>query len=252
MGTLNTFMIRCTLLSLFFLSLPFSAQGEPEKVFFVGNSYTGGIKGMVSKFFAASPRKDVELTYLTPGGRNLEGHLAEKATLDKIRDGGWDIVVLQDQSQTPAIFPAKFLASSEKLHTIIKEGGAKTVYYETWGRRDGDKKNKHLFPTYEKMQAALSKSYATAAKRDGAILVGVGQAWFDVRAAKPKLGLQLYRGDGSHPSAKGAYLAACCFYAALTGSDPREVEFDGELPAEEAKYFRELGWKSRALAPITK
>ena len=63
-------------------------------------------------------------------------------------------------------------------------------------------------------------------------------------ATNPELGRELYKGDGSHPSAKGAYLAACCFYASLTGGDPRAVMFEGGLSAEEATRFRELGRES--------
>ena len=233
------------LLAISFLLLSHAAvQAAPERVLFVGNSYTGQIKAMVSKFFAASPHKKVRLEYISPGGRTLDQHSKNAEILAKIADGDWDIVVLQDQSQTPAVFPKKFLAASEALHNAIGKAGAKTAYYETWGRRDGDKMNKHVFPTYTKMQDALSKSYQTAAKRDGAILVGVGEAWREVRKAKPDLGRELYKGDGSHPSAKGAYLAACCVYAALTGDDPREVKFDGGLSADEAKYIREVASSS--------
>jgi hypothetical protein len=165
--------------------------------------------------------------------------------MKKIAEGGWDIVVLQDQSQTPAVLPDKFLSASKELHAIIKKAGAKTAYYQTWGRRDGDKANAHRFPTYAKMQDALSEAYQKAAKRDDAVLVPVGETWRAVREKKPELGEALYKNDGSHPSAKGAYLAACCFYVALAGSDPRAVEFDGGLDAAEAKFLRELASRGR-------
>jgi len=213
--------------------------GAPEKILFVGNSYTGQVREAVSKFFAASPHKEIELEFITPGGRTLVQHLGNESTMKRINEGGWDIIVLQDQSQTPAVLPEKFLDASRKLNAMIENAGARTAYYQTWGRRDGDKANAKRFPTYLKMQAALSKSYEKAAERDDAILVTVGEAWRVVRKEKPEMGRRLYKKDGSHPSASGAYLAACCFYAALTGGDPREVAFDGGLAADEANFLRE-------------
>ncbi|MEJ6560603.1 MAG: hypothetical protein QNK83_00745 [Akkermansiaceae bacterium] len=217
-----------------------SSLTEPQqKILFIGNSYTAQVKAAVIKLFAVSPHQDIGFTFITPGGRSLTQHLENKATLKKIAEGGWDIVVLQDQSQTPAVFPKKFLAASLTLHRAINKAGAKTTYYETWGHRDGDKRNAQRFPTYEKMQKAVSQSYQKAAKRDDAILVRVGEAWRSVRAENPALGEQLYKKDGSHPSAKGAYLAACCFYSALTDDDPRKVDFHAGLDAGTVEFLRE-------------
>jgi len=206
----------------------------------VGNSYTGQVRSAVTKFFAASAHKETRLEFITPGGRTLKQHGETAQTMKRISGGGWDIVVLQDQSQTPAVFPEKFLSASKGLNKVIGGSGARTAYYQTWGRRDGDRQNAERFGTYTKMQDALTKSYAQAAKRDKAILVSVGEVWRAVRKSDAKLGRELYKGDGSHPSAKGAYLVACCFYATLTGGDPASVKFDGGLPAAQASAIREI------------
>lgn len=230
-----------SLLILNFLSLlALSATAAPKKILFVGNSYTGQVRSAVIKFFAASAHRETRLEFITPGGRTLKQHSGTVQTVKKISEGGWDIVVLQDQSQTPAVFPEKFLSASKELNKVITECGAKTAYYQTWGRRDGDKQNTGRFGTYTKMQDALTKSYAQAAKRDKAILIPVGEVWRAFRKRDSKLGRELYKGDGSHPSAKGAYLAACCLYAVLTGGDPASVKFDGGLPAAQASAIREI------------
>ena len=217
-----------------------NAIAAPQKVLFVGNSYTGQVRSAVTKFFAASAHRGIRLEFITPGGRTLKQHGGTAQTVQKISEGGWDIVVLQDQSQTPAVFPEKFLSASKGLNKVITESGAKTAYYQTWGRRDGDKQNAERFGTYTKMQDALTKSYVQVAKRDKAILIPVGEVWRAVRKSDSRLGRELYKGDGSHPSAKGAYLAACCFYAVLTGGDPASVKFDGGLPATQAGAIREM------------
>ena len=82
---------------------------EEVRILFVGNSYTGGIRKAFSKLVAASPEGSaVKIEYISPGGRTLASHLKNPSVTQKITDGKWDFVVLQDQSQTPAVFPDKF------------------------------------------------------------------------------------------------------------------------------------------------
>ena len=141
------------------------AKSEQPRILFIGNSYTGQIKKTVIEMIAASPHSDAKLEFITPGGRTLQQHLENPETVARIREGDWDFVVLQDQSQTPAVFPDRFAAAAEALDKIINETGAQTVFYMTWGRRDGDKQNADRFPTYAKMQDALSKAYSKGAEK---------------------------------------------------------------------------------------
>ena len=226
------------LLLLLLLATSLVAAEPPQRILFIGNSYTAGIRSMLESFVEASPHQETQLEFITPGGKNLLFHADQKKTIERIRDGKWDIVVLQDQSQTPAVMPARFLEGARKLHEIIAKSGARTAYYQTWGRRDGDKRNMNLIPTYEKMQDALTASYTKAAERDKAILVPIGQAWRRVREQDPSLGKELYRDDGSHPSAKGAYLATICFYVCLFNADPEKVEYTGKLSVDVSKELR--------------
>ena len=222
---------------------PASGEDEPKKILFVGNSYTGGIRKAVIQLIKASHHPDTQLTFINPGGKTLAFHLGHKPTVEKIQSGKFDFVVLQDQSQTPAIFPEKFKKAAVELDKVIDESGAQTVFYQTWGRRDGDKQNSKMFPDYASMQKALSKSYAHAAKTCKATLAPVGDTWSAVRKKDSKLGLALYQKDGSHPSNKGAYLAACVFYATFFEEDPRKLAFIGGLSEAEAKLIRELASK---------
>ena len=69
-----------------------------------------------------------------------------------------------------------------------------------------------------------------------------------MRAADEELGKALYKGDGSHPSAKGAYLAACVFYATLFGADPADNSYIGELSEADAELIRRIASKTIAEA----
>ena len=233
-----------SLVLLLLAPLGHGAERPLNKILFVGNSYTGQVSATVSRMFSASPHRMTRLKFHAPGGKTLAFHQAAPTTLKIIKADDWDVIILQDQSQTPALFPDKFIEASAMLHTIITNSGARTAYYQTWGRRDGDPRSGGRFPTFESMQTALTASYRKAADRDRAILVPVGEAWQRVRTERPALGRELYKKDGSHPSAKGAFLAACCFYARLTGDNPDRVPFDGGLPKAEAQYLRTVAWNT--------
>lgn len=231
------------LLALLSLHLGTSSSAESaEKILFVGNSYTGGIRKMVNELVRESPHSDAQIGFINPGGKTLEFHLKDKDTITKIKNGKFDFIVLQDQSQFPAVFPDRFQKAAVALNKIIDQSGSKTIFYETWGRRDGDKINKKLFPTYEPMQKALSKNYQSTAKKCKATLAPVGTTWKIVREKDPELGKKLYARDGSHPSKKGAYLAACVFYATLFSEDPRKLKFTGGLPKDEAELIRNIAY----------
>jgi hypothetical protein len=217
-----------------------SVAKDTTRILLIGNSYTGQVRKTLTQLVKASPHgASTELAFITPGGRTLAAHLGDAATVRKITEGNWDVVVLQDQSQTPALSPDGFAAAAVGLDKHIDAAGAKTVFYQTWGRRDGDKRNAKRFPDYASMQKALSTSYRSTAKQCDAILAPVGDTWARVRAADANLGKALYKGDGSHPSGKGAYLAACVLYAAIFEESPKTIPFKDGVSEQEAKVILE-------------
>ena len=58
-----------------------------------------------------------------------------------------------------------------------------------------------------------------------------------------KFGKDLYKMDGSHPSAKGAYLVALSIFCTLESKSPRKVKFQGQLTEAEFKLLRDLASK---------
>ncbi|MFT5240357.1 MAG: hypothetical protein ACI9OU_001713 [Candidatus Promineifilaceae bacterium] len=213
---------------------------DTTRILLIGNSYTGQIRKTFTQLVKASPHgASTELAFIAPGGKTLAYHLGDAATVRKITEGNWDLVVLQDQSQTPALSPDVFAAAAVGLDKYIDAAGAKTVLYQTWGRRDGDKRNAERFPDYASMQKALSTSYRSAAKRCDAILAPVGDTWSRVRAADTRLGNALYKTDGSHPSDKGAYLAACVLYAAIFEESPKTIPFKDGVSGADATMILE-------------
>lgn len=191
-------------------------RAKPElAVLFVGNSYSFDVPKAFSKLAAAQGKK-VRVGHATYGGWTLQKHAGNEATLRKIRDGRWDIVVIQEQSEIPAMSAGKRAAAMfPPLRQLVKEArqqDAVPVLYQTWGRRDGDPKRPN--DDFHAMNARLRDGYQAAAKNAGnLVVVPVGDAWeHEISAGR---GSGLFRDDGSHPAVRGNELIAETFFAAF-------------------------------------
>src|SRR5207253_10950237 len=147
-------------------------------------------------------------------GWTLANHADSPATATALVASPWDIVVLQEQSQIPAIEEfrqTQMYPAARRLIGSIRNQGARPLFYLTWGRRDGWPENG--MPDYTSMQAAINQGYLAIAgdQRAAAAPVGVAWALLVTRGAGPLLWQQ----DGSHPTEAGTYLAACVFYATI-------------------------------------
>ena len=191
-------------------------QASPElAVLFTGNSYSFGVPRAFSKL-AAARGKPVRVGHAVTSGWTLARHAASEATLRKIRTGGWDIVVLQEHSEIPAM-PARKRATAmdpalRQLVRKIRGAGAIPVLYQTWGRRDGDRHVRG--DDFHAMSARLRVGYQAASRHAGGLLViPVGDAW--EREITAGRGGELYLEDGSHPSEVGNRVTAGEFYKAF-------------------------------------
>ena len=236
------FLFALLLISLLF---PLISHGEQNQktgkslktILFIGNSYTRHTK----RYFiglAKEGHPDVAIDWITPNGRQLREDAEDDKVMDKLANNRYDIVVLQDQSQTPS-FPdyiPKYFPAIKKLDDAIKKSGAKTILYMTWGRKVGDVENKDVFPNdnYEKMQKRLTAGYKALARKLHAEIAPVGLVW-----AKLVDKLELYRQDGSHPNNNGGYLAACVLYYTIFNESPEHLSFTGDVQPDTAKLIRE-------------
>lgn len=183
------------------------------KILFIGNSYTSAISNPLSTILKTIDSNTV-VEYLTNGGTTLEKHLSSQNTLNTITSNNWDFVILQDQSQTPGLpdgYSDSFHHSVKELSQLIKANNAIPVLFMTWGYQHGDSLNPHYYPDYPTMQQMLSKAYSDAATQNKVWLAPIGEIWSEVRQMDSSMIDKLYRADGSHPSAEGAFLTACAF-----------------------------------------
>ncbi len=198
--------------------LLYSPQPVPQRVLFIGNSYTQKISQLLTEMLNRSPYQKTEFEFITKASSTLQQHLSDKKTRERIATGNWTLVVLQEQSQLPALpgkYGESFQTAVDTFSGLIRAAGAEPVLYMTWGHRDGDQMNKTLFPDYLTMQNSLKKAYDEAATRNELTVVPVGEVWSLVRQQDEQLGRELYQDDSSHPSVKGSFLAACTFFRVL-------------------------------------
>ena len=222
------------------------AQPVNPRVLFLGNSYTAANNLPQLLFDVAKSTGDsMYFESNTPGGYTLYGHSTNITSLDKISQGNWDFVVLQEQSQLPSftdhevdslVFPY-----AHKLDSLIcsQNPCAETVFYMTWGRKNGDATNCAIWPpvcTYQGMDSLLNLRYRIMADSNNAILSPVGAVWHYLRDNNPAI--ELYSADESHPSIAGSYAAACCFYTSIFRKDPTFITYDGGLVSSDAVIIR--------------
>jgi hypothetical protein len=189
-----------------------SAQTDNTKnVLFVGNSYTyfWNLPQVVAQM---AEERDLAITtqQSTSGGTNLGQHWRGAKALKSvnlIKEGDFDIVVLQDHSRQALDAPDSLLHYGTLLGDLAKASGAQPYVYLTWARQ--------WDPS---MQKAITKEYKALAKKINAKVVPVGLAWEKARQINPHF--PLYDQDQSHPSSLGTYLTACVFFAVITEQSP--------------------------------
>ncbi len=219
---------------------------DRKQVLFLGNSYTGvnNLPSLIAQV-AESAGDTLIFDSNTPGGYTLQGHISNSSSLNKIAQGGWDFVVLQEQSQRPS-FPLfqvqqEVFPYAKKLDSAIHHYNpcGESMFYMTWGRENGDASNCPNWPpvcTYEGMDSLLHLRYMMMADSNDAVVAPVGALWHYIRDHYPDI--DLYSSDGSHPSQAGSYAAACAFYATIFRKDPMLISTDYNLDAAIADEIR--------------
>src|SRR6478609_10741145 len=169
------------------------------KILFIGNSFTqrNDLPGLLAEL-AAARNLCIRHKLLSRGGASLRMHWNSGEAAKEIASGGYDYVVLQEQSTLPVKNVKRMAESVRLFDEMIKQAGSETVLYMTWARQHSPE-----------LQQAITDAYTVIGKEIGAIVVPVGLAWqkFLAKHDRP----HLYDRDQSHPPPAGSYLAACVF-----------------------------------------
>ena len=242
---MNRFILS---IALFAAGLTVNQAQEIKEVLFLGNSYTA-VNNLPQALHdvAAGKGDSVSFDSYTPGGYTFQSHSSDASALAKIHSRRWDYVVLQEQSQLPSFPPSQVSTDvfpyAHKLDSIIRANDSctETVFYMTWGRKNGDASNCASWPpvcTYEGMQEQLRKNYLQMSVDNHAIVAPAGMAWYKARLQAPAF--DLWSSDESHPSVYGTYLTACVFYAMLFNESPEGCTFISSISATDAQFLQHI------------
>ncbi len=214
-------------------------KNKTYRILFIGNSYTF-FNDMGPTLFhgvAKSAGYTVLADTVTKGAWTLAKFAnAEDEMGAKVREAlareRYDFIVMQEQSHTPVTNNAGFSEGAGKLVQMIRANGATPVFYETWGRKNGngDIEKFHL-EGHEPMTWRLAAAYHRAGRDYSVAVADVGPAFHDVYTNTE---INPYYPDGSHPSIAGSYLAALVIFARIFGLTTTEhVTYLPESVSEE-------------------
>jgi len=183
---------------------------DPDlRILFIGNSltYVNDLPGMVRQLGASDTARPVTVAAVAFGDYSLEDHWNRGDALTAIRQGGWDLVVLQ---QGPSALPASranLIEWTGRFAGEIRKVGARPAVYMVW-------------PGLNRLAAwdSVTDSYAAAAAAARALLLPAGEALRSAYSADPAM--PLFDGDGFHPLPLGSFGAALVIYAAAADVSP--------------------------------
>ena len=181
-------------------------------VLFVGNSLTY-VNNLPATVAAIAESVGDTIRVATEAAPNvaLIDHLnGATHALDRIAQGGWELVVLQQGPTPPGICRDSLILWTKMFDAPIRAAGAKTAIFMTWPLQGPLAWFDNIGPSFELAAAAVSGT-----------LLPVGEAWRIALTADSTL--QLYSPDGLHPSATGTFLAALEIYERVTGRDARTL-----------------------------
>jgi hypothetical protein len=215
-------------------------SGPVVRILFIGNSYTyvndlpGTFRGL-----ACSGGYKVETGMAASGGWTLADHVASADTQKLLSSQKWDYVVLQEQSETPAVATWRdgtMYPAVRSLVNTIADGGAEPILLLTWGHQDGLPDSG--MADYAAMQRALDEGYNGIAGQLHIRVALVGRVW--QAAVDQSLALDLWQSDGSHPAKDGTYLVACTLYAEIFQASPAGLSYRGGISREKADLIQGL------------
>jgi hypothetical protein len=211
--------MKKTVITLFFITIfcsvfSFGQNGKDTlRVLFVGNSYThiNNLPQITSILSGKVNTKLITRASTVGGGRLSEHWKGERGlkTKEKIKNGNFDVVVLQGFSMAAINKPDSLTKYLKLFCNYIRKNGAEPYFYLTWARK--------RIPQYQK---TIDSVYYSVANEMNATVVPVGRAWQLVEKLRPDV--ELFQIDGSHPSKFGAILSAYIFVATITKQIPHE------------------------------
>jgi hypothetical protein len=195
---------------------PTGLQGGPHRagalsVLFIGNSltYENELPDVVTRI-GLQVGDTIDAWSVAFPDYAIIDHIHSGTAITAIKSWEWDYVVLQQGPSTVQINRDSLILWTKMIDPTIRAQGAQTGLFMVWP----DASRMAFFD-------ACRVSYQQAAQAVGGVFMPAGAAWQVAWGKDPQL--QLYGGDGYHPSELGTYLAALVIYERITGRDARTL-----------------------------
>ncbi|MCJ8291452.1 MAG: hypothetical protein HRT58_16720 [Crocinitomicaceae bacterium] len=197
-----------------------TAQSEPLKILFIGNSYTH-MNNMPKMFEKISKNAgmDVLVEKSAQSGASFHVHSEREDMFEAINKRQWDYVILQGYSRELTFDPeyldtATIPFVNQITDSIFKNNACTNLlFYMTWGYDEGFQEREEV-NTYEKMASKIESGYRYLSDTYDIPVVPVGMAWKKVKAMNA---MDLYADDRAHPSKEGSFLVASTFFESIFG-----------------------------------
>ncbi|MFM7911187.1 MAG: PKD domain-containing protein [Bacteroidota bacterium] len=239
---------KLILLFISVISIPNLFAQDTIRVLFLGNSYTSvnNLPQLVQGLSVSSGRTMIMDSNM-PGGMTVSGHVNDAASINKISQGNWNYVIIQEQSQIPTIDYYRYndmYPAIADIKALVEQFSpcAKLITYMTWGRRYGgqqcDPSNTHCSPVFvdfNHMQDSLTSAYTGISNQLQIQCAPVGVVWQHILN---DTNLVLHSSDNSHPNLDGSYAAALTMFATIWKRPSLGLSYTAGLPPALAQYYQ--------------
>ena len=220
---------------------------DTTKVLCVGNSFTYYLScPQMLKDIAWKEGHYIDMSASLKGGWNMGQHLTYPTTEDEINLGGYDVVILQDQSQSAAQVGsdrkkhaaniANIAAMADKVRSTSED--CRIVLECTWayaGKKNGG------FSCVTEFYKNAGKGVKVLAKAAKADVSPIRDAFRMANIERPDI--LLVAADGYHQSVYGSYLKSCVNYLTLFGEPFGLDPSDCGLEEDKAAALRDIAEK---------
>lgn len=208
----------------------FGRAAEPVRVLFVGNSltYVNDLPRLTQALAASQPGGPTFETsaWVEPGG-SIDARWRDGHAGNAMREGGWDVLVLQERRGLPACMGGSTMprdpecrrsdGAHRKFAALAAEQGMRVLLLSTWADDDSG-------------QERLDRGIANLASRlDGDVaIVPAGptlRRWANLQPA----GTPAFP-DGAHPSFTASLIIAATLYQSITGQAPVAADMVIDFP----------------------
>jgi len=222
--------------------VPLASLEPPKRILFIGNSlsyWNHGVDYHLRELAnSAEPAIVIETESSYISGASLMDHWVS-GVHTKIAEGGFDIVILQEQSHR-AFDPGEFGEYTRRWVAEIRGVGAVPVLYMPNPFSGNDFINEVI------------QAHNEIATELGLHVAPVPLAWIRITNERPDFNLydeddpfESYLEGKAHPNIQGTYLGACILYATLFGVSPEGLSYlPPRMTQDEADFLQRIAWET--------